>query len=151
MPLPTATTINVEQAFTRVIATANTVKSNLSGVASIISMGNSVSVDNLIHLYTVLNDSQSIGAGIQGVDGLADYAKTALNDPNYDIDAEFATSIVACTAVTTWLLANIPNDGKDGFVAWRKQDDGKIQRITIPAIELSELAGLISLALATFA
>jgi hypothetical protein len=151
MPLPTSLPETPESAFQRVLATAQTVSTNLRGVGTLIANGGPVYMDNLIGLYQALNASQGVGLSIQGVEGLSDYAKTVLADPDYNIDADFMISLVACKAVTDWLLENMPSDGADGFVAWRKQDDGSIQRITVPVDQLMPLQSRISAALTTFA
>lgn len=150
MVLPTSIPTTARDAFNQVLSTAFSVKSNLAGVSNLISGGGPVLVDNLIGLYTNLNSSRAAGYTIQTVPGLADYAKTAMNDPNYDIVASFQASIVACKAVTDWLLANMPSDGNGGFVGWRKQADGTIQRVTVDLASLAPLQALIGTAIATF-
>lgn len=107
-------------------------------------------MDHLISLYVTLNSSRTMGIALQSTPGLSDYTKTVMNDPNYDIVAAFQTSIIACTAVTDWLLANMPNDGNGGFLGWRKQPDGTIQRITVDVASLAPLQTLIVNAKATF-
>jgi hypothetical protein len=150
MPLPTSVPETAESAFRRVLATAQSVSTNLAGVKNLIESGNDLMMDNLIGLYQALNVSQAVGRSIQGIEGLPDYAKDVQNDPNYNINVEFMVSLVACKAVTDWLLANMPSDGSGGFVGWRQQSDGTIQRVTVPAEQLKPLSGLISAALATF-
>jgi hypothetical protein len=150
MPLPTSVPETAESAFQRVLGTAQSVSSNLRGVGDLIASGGPVTMDNLIGLYQALNASQGVGLSIQSVEGLSDYAKEKLG-ASYDINAEFMKSIVACKAVTDWLLANMPNDGNGGFVGWQHQADGTIVRRTVDLATLGPLAALIAAALATFA
>lgn len=152
MPLPTSVPETAESAYLRVVATASSVKSNLSGVANLLSPNppGPITMDNLIGLYQALNASQSVGLSIQGVDGLSDYAKGKLG-ADYNINAQFMASIIACKAVTDWLLANMPGDGKGGYTGWRHQADGTIARLTVDPATLAPLASLITAALATFA
>ena len=151
MPLPTSNTSPVEDAYARVVATAASVKSSLAGASALIAAGEPLATAYLVNLYGVLNNAQATGVAIQDVAGLTDYARTALNSPSYDINAEFMTSIVACKAVTDWLLANMPSDGNGGFIGWRHQDSGSIQVVTVTAADLAPLTALITAALATFA
>jgi hypothetical protein len=60
-------------------------------------------------------------------------------------------SIIACKAVTDWLLANMPSDGNGGFVGWQHQADSTIVRRSVDLATLAPLAALIAAALATFA
>jgi hypothetical protein len=150
MPLPTSIPETAESAFQRVLGTAQSVSSNLRGVGDLIANGGPVTMDNLVGLYQALNASQGVGLSIQGVDGLSDYAKDKLG-ASYDINAEFMKSIVACKAVTDWLLANMPSDGNGGFVGWQHQADGTIVRRGIDLAKIGPLASLIATALATFA
>lgn len=151
MPLPTSNTSPVEDAYGRVVATAVSVKSSLDSAAGLIAAGEPLATSYLVNLFNVLNNAQATGLSIQGVTGLTDYARTALNNPSYDINAEFTASILACKAVTDWLLANMPSDGSGGFVGWRHKDAGQIQVVTVSADQLAPLAALIGTALATFA
>lgn len=151
MPLPTSVPETAQDAFNRVLATAQAVSTNLKGVQALIASGAPLAMDNLIGLYQALNAARSVGVSIQGVDGLADHARAALGDASYDIDAAFMASIVACTAVTDWLLANMPGDGRGGFLGWERQSDGTIQRVTVSAAQLAPLSSLIAAALVTFA
>jgi hypothetical protein len=149
MALPTSVPETAESAFQRVLGTAQSVSSNLRGVGDLIANGGPVTMDNLIGLYQALNASQGVGVSIQGVEGLSDYAKEKLG-PSYDINAEFMKSIIACKAVTDWLLANMPSDGSGGFVGWQHQADSTIVRRGVDPATLGPLAALISAALATF-
>lgn len=151
MPLPTSVPETAQDAFNRVVATAHSVSSNLKGVSALVAAGGDLWMDNLIGLYQALNASQVTGRSIQGVEGLSEYARSALSDPAYDIDAAFMASLAACKGVTDWLLANMPSDGAGGFVGWRRQADGTIQRVTMPTDQLKPLADLIDAALTTFA
>lgn len=151
MPLPTSIPVTPEAAFQQVLGTAQSVSSNLRGVRDLIANGGPVLMDNLIGLYQALNASRDTGIAIQGVEGLPDYAKTALNDPAYDINAAFMTSVVACKAVTDHLLATMPGDGNGGLVGWRVGSDGKIDRLTVDVATLGLLRDLIDAALTTFA
>jgi hypothetical protein len=150
MPLPTSVPETAESAFQRVLGTAQSVSSNLRGVGDLIANGGPVTMDNLIGLYQALNGAQGVGLSIQGVEGLSDYAKDKLG-ASYDINTEFVKSIVACKAVTDWLLANMPSDGNGGFVGWQHQADGTIIRRAVAVATLAPLAALIAAALATFA
>ena len=150
MPLPTSVPETAESAFQRVLGTAQSVSSNLRGVGDLIANGGPVTMDNLIGLYQALNASQGVGLSIQGVEGLSDYAKEKLG-ASYDINVEFMKSIVACKAVTDWLLANMPSDGNGGFVGWQHQADSTIVRRSVDLATLGPLAALIAAALATFA
>lgn len=150
MPLPTSVPETAESAFQRVLGTARSVSSNLRGVGDLIANGGPVTMDNLIGLYQALNASQGVGLSIQGVEGLADYAKDQLG-VSYDINAEFMKSIVACKAVTDWLLENMPSDGKGGFTGWQRLENGQIVRRQVDVSALQPLATLITAALATFA
>lgn len=151
MPFPTSVPVTAEAAFQQVLGTAQSVSSNLRGVRDLIANGGPVMVDNLIGLYQALNASRDAGLTIQSVEGLADYAKTALNDPAYDINAAFMASVVACKAVTDHLLTIMPGDGNGGFIGWRVGSDGKISRVEVAASTLGPLRDLINAALATFA
>ncbi|MHB2205063.1 hypothetical protein [Methylobacterium sp. CM6257] len=150
MPLPTSVPETAAEAFNRVLSTAFSVKTNLTGVRDLIA-GGTIYMDNLIGLYQALNASQGVGLSIQGVEGLSDYAKQAVGNPDYDIDAEFMASVIACKAVTDWLLANMPSDGNGGFLGWRLQQDSTVQRVIVDRNTLGDLAALIDTALATFA
>ena len=151
MPLPTSIPVTSEAAFQQVLFTAQSVSSNLRGVRDLINNNGPVLMDNLIGLYQVLNSSRDVGLTIQGVEGLTDYAKTALNDPTYDIDSAFMTSVIACKAVTDHLLTAMPSDGNSGFIGWRVGSDGKIDRVIVDVTTLGQLRDLIDAALATFA
>ncbi len=151
MPLPTSVPLTAEVAFQQVLGTAQSTTSNLRGVRDLIANGGPVLMDNLIGLYQALNASRDVGLTIQGFEGLADYARTALNDPAYDINAAFMTSVVACKAVTDHLLAIMPGDGNGGYTGWRVGSDGKIDRVTVDVSTLGPLRDLIAAALATFA
>ncbi|MHC2108977.1 hypothetical protein [Methylobacterium sp. CM6246] len=151
MPLPTSAPQTAETAYRLVIATAQTCSVNLRGLKGLIDAGARVPLVALVGLYQALNGSQGVGRSIQGVEGLAEYAKEALQAPDYDIDAEFMRSIIACKAVTDWLLANLPNDGAGGYVGWTHEGDGQIVPLTVAADTLAPLAALIDTALATFA
>lgn len=150
MPLPTSIPETAESAFQLVLGTARSVSSNLRGVRDLQANGGPVTMDNLIGLYQALNASQGVGLSIQGVEGLSDYAKDKLG-VSYDINAEFMKSIVACKAVTDWLLANMPGDGKGGFTGWQRVENGQIARRQVDVSTLEPLADLIDAALATFA
>jgi hypothetical protein len=151
MPLPTSIPETAPDAFRRVLATAQNVSSNLRGVLNLLNTPDAtIYMDNLVGLYMSLNNSQNVGRSIQGIEGLGDYAKTVMNDPNYDIDVAFFTSVIACKAVTDWLLANMPGDGAGGFVKWKKQTDGTIKDITLTPADIQPLGALIETALATF-
>jgi hypothetical protein len=151
MPLPTSAPQTAETAYRLVIALAQTCSVNLRGVKGLIEAGTRVPAVALVGLYQALNGAQDAGIAIQGVEGLADYAKEAMGDPAYDIDAEFMASIVACMAVTDWLLANMRNDGAGGVVGWVRNAEGQFDPLTVPAEDLAALSALIDAALATFA
>lgn len=150
MPLPTSVPETDEVAYERVVALASSVKSNLTGVDNLLANGGPVLMDNLIGLYQSLNGAQTAGIAAQGVPGLSDYAKTKLG-ADYDIDAQFLSSIIACRAVTDWLLAHMPGDGQGQFFGWQHQADGTITRLTLDPSTLAPLAPLIAAALSTFA
>ena len=150
MPLPTSLPETAESAFQRVVGLAQSVASNAKGVRDLIANAGPVMMDNLIGLYQNFNGAQAVGMSIQGVEGLNDHAREVLNDPAYDINAAFMGSIIACKAVTDWLLANMPSDGNGGFIGWRHQDDGSIQRVTVPVADLAPLLPLLDTAIATF-
>jgi hypothetical protein len=149
MALPTSVPETAESAFQRVLGTAQSVSSNLRGVGDLIANGGPVTMDNLVGLYQALNASQGVGLSIQSVEGLSDYAKGKLG-PSYDINAEFMKSIIACKAVTDWLLANMPGDGKGNFFGWQHQADSTITRRAVDLAMLAPLSALIAAALATF-
>lgn len=152
MPLPTSISETAESAYGRVVSTAAGVKSNLTGVLNLLGPNppSPVLMDNLIGLYASLNGAQVVGLSIQGVEGLTEYAE-ARNGAGYDINAAFMDSIIACKAVTDWLLANMPGDGKGGFIGWQHQADGTIGDVVLDAVSLAPLKTLIDAALATFA
>ena len=151
MPLPTSVPVTADAAFAQALGQAQSVASNLRGVRDLVANGGPVLMDNLIGLYQALNGAQATGRTILGVEGLADYAKAALNNPEYDIAADFMASVIACKAVTDHLLATMPGDGNGGFTGWRVGADGKIDRLTVDVGTLGPLRDLISAALATFA
>ena len=151
MPLPTSLPETPETAFARVVATAQGVASNIRGVRSLIANGGPVMIDNLVGLYQNLNGAQSLGLTLQSVEGLNDAARQVTGDPTYDINAAFMASIIACKAVTDWLLANMPGDGAGGFIGWRHEADGSIQRVTVPINDLVPLVPLLDAAAKTFA
>ena len=151
MPLPTSSPETAEGAFQRVVGTAQSVKSNIGGVRSLIANSGPVQMDNLIGLYQNLNGAQALGITLQSTPGLNEVAQAVTGNPKYDIGAEFMGSIVACMAVTDWLLANMPGDGSGGFTGWRHQGDGSIQRVTVPVDSLAPLVPLLDAAAATFA
>ncbi|WP_267355575.1 MULTISPECIES: hypothetical protein [unclassified Methylobacterium] len=152
MALPTSVPETAESAYLRVVAIAASAKSNLSGVANLLGPNppSPITMDNLIGLYQALNASQAVGLSIQGVGGLSDYAKDKLG-ADYDINAQFMASIIACKTVTDWLLANMPGDGKGGYTGWQHRADGTIGDVTLNPATLAPLASLITAALATFA
>lgn len=151
MTLPTSVPLTAEQAFDQVLTTARGVTTKLAAMQASIAAGNPIDVDTLISLYLVLNGSRSAGVAIQSVPGLPDFAKGAVGDPNYDIVASFQTSIVACKAVTDWLLANLPGDGGTNFYCWQKLADGTMGRVSMPVAQLADLSNLIDAAQKTFA
>lgn len=151
LPLPSSLPMSAETAFQTVLTTAQGVSSNLRGVRDLIVNGGPVTMDNLIGLYQALNASQGVGLSIQGVEGLSAYAKEKLGNPDYDIDASFMASIIACKGVTDWLLLNMPGDGQGGFIGWQHRIDGAITRVTVDLETLAPLTDLLDAALATFA
>ncbi len=150
MPLPTTLPETAESAFQRVVGTAQGVASNIGGVRSLIANGGPVQMDNLIGLYQNLNGAQALGLTLQSVEGLNEAARQVTGDPDYDINAAFMASIIACMAVTDWLLANMPGDGNGGFIGWRHEADGSIQRVMVPINDLVPLVPLLDAAAATF-
>jgi hypothetical protein len=151
VPLPTSLPKTAPDAYNLVVATAFGAKTNLEGVNNLINLGAPVLIDSLIGLYTNLNTAQRSGREIQGVEGLAEYAKERTGDPEFDINTEFMKSIIACKAVTDWQLANMPGDGNGRFFGWEQQPDGSLGDVYMSTEQLLPLAALIATALATFA
>lgn len=150
MPLPTSAPQTAETGYLLVVATANAVSSSLNGIKGMIDSGMPLQIDNLIGLYQSLNSAQAQGLNIQSIPGLNAYAKQATGNPDFEIEAEFMRSIIACKAVTDWLLANMPGDGNGGFLGWQHRPNGSITKVVIDVEALAPLSGLVAAAAANF-
>ena len=103
-------------------------------------LGEGCPAERLVNLHTKLKRARQFGQTINAVPGISDYAKTAFNDPNYDLVAEYVAVLDAGDLVTDWIEQNVPHAGKfyAGFVF-----DSTVERFSRATIQDTSLVTLL--------
>jgi hypothetical protein len=81
--------------------------------------------------------------------GLAAYARAQVDDPNYDVVAEFNAMLSAINSAKTTLINMFPKDGS-GYILYQKiQANGSLENRTFTAVQLVGAVAEIDAVIAT--
>ena len=96
------------------------------------------------HCGTVLD----LLAGWAATPGLAEYAKAQVNDPTYDVGAEYVVMRDALVALRANIMAMFPKDA-GGFLLYQTfRADGQLQSRTFTAAQVSAVLPLVDAVIA---
>ena len=97
----------------------------------------SVDSDEVIHLYRHLGLEKVKLEAAALLAGIGDFAKTAEEDPFYDVVAELTSVAAACASVLTWIETNFPS--ANGYLLAYSISDGTV---TQRSFTTTQTAGL---------
>jgi hypothetical protein len=143
-----ATILSAEEAFSRLKAQAASTRQYLLGRVNDLQQPTSdsgLALSVIQHFGTVAVLMNSWAA----TPGLAAYAQAQVNDPTYDIVAEFNTMMTAIISARDSLIAMFPKDAQ-GFMAYQTLNpDASITNRTFTAAQLAPVVTTLNNVLAT--
>jgi len=140
MPLPTEKPVSAETVYSQIVSAVQGLLLQCS--ATKIECQNGSSVDMIVNFHSALRGARALGEAVEETTGLADYAKQAMGDQNYDIVAAFTATLAKGQLVTDWIAANLPNDGNGNYASFT-YSDGDFSRIALSSSLLAPLSALI--------
>lgn len=145
-----ATALSTEQAFDRLRAQALATKQYLQGqrtlmVAATCSAGVPLSVIQHLGQVSVLM------AGWAATPGLANYARDQVDDPTYDVVAEFNAMKSAIDSARDTLIGMFPKDASDWILYQKINPDGSLMTRTFNSAQLAGAVSQIDLVIGSIA
>lgn len=146
MPLPTEPPISDAEAYNSVTQIARNVLASAERMKTAAS--GPILVSQVADLFDTLRGAKDDGQKLAAIAGIEAYAKT-FNGDAYSITQSFMGVLAAGTAVTDWIIANVPGDGKGGIVTRRFQDGGKTLQVTMAPEEIAPITPLLDALIAS--
>lgn len=145
-----ATVLSTEQAFGRIRAQAAATKQYLTTQKAAMQQP-LCPASTPLAVIQHLGQVAALMAGLAAVPGLADYARAQVNDPLYDIVAEFNAMKAAIDGARDTLIGMFPKDVNGWLLYQSLQPDGTIQVRNFTAAQLAPAVVQIDGVLATIA
>lgn len=137
-----ATALVVEQAFDRIRAQAFASKQYLTSQRGLMTQPTCLS-NVVLGVIQHLGNASTIMGNLAATPGLATYAKSQVDDPNYDIQAEFIAMRDAMTSARDSLIASFPKDGNGWLLHQKLEPAGTVTERTFTAAQLASAVLLI--------
>jgi hypothetical protein len=142
-----ATTVVTQEAFDvlrrRVLETKNFLTGRRAVMLS--TSPADVPLTVVLHLGRAIADLTSLAT----TPGLVDYAKSQVDDPAYDVVAEFTAMRAAMVACRDGLISTFPKDGSDFLLYQTFNANGSLATRTFTAAQMAGSVALIDAVLAT--
>jgi hypothetical protein len=130
---------NPAQAWEGIKGTVGQVKANATRLRDDAAAG--IYADRLTRFVETITDSLERLAVLAAVPGLLPYIREQLNDPAFDVVAEYNATRAAMESARSWILGAFPVDG-NGYLLYHQFGLGG--RIVVRQLAPAQLGGLVT-------